>query len=52
MSKKPPPKIIKERFEKGKSPYHWDLAWIVFGRVTRTRGLDNRDEEGKIIEKQ
>lgn len=51
MSKKPAPKIDKNGHQNVKGRYHWDLGWIVFGRVTRTRGLDNRDEEGKIIEK-
>lgn len=51
MSKKTLPKIDKNGHQNVKGRYHWQLADLVFGRVTRTRGLDNRDEEGKIIEK-
>lgn len=50
MSRKLPPKIIKEHFEKGKNKYHWDLAWIIWGKVSRIRGRDLRDSDGKVIE--
>lgn len=50
MSHKPAPKIIKERFEKGKSPYHWDLGFLIWGKVSRVNGRDLRDSDGKVIE--
>lgn len=52
MSRKLPPKIDKQGYQKVKGPYRWDLGFLIWGRVTRTKGVDNRDEEGKIIEKQ
>jgi hypothetical protein len=50
MKPKNTPRIDKFYSKSSKGRYGWELADLVFGKIRRLNGKEQRDQDGKIIE--